>query len=183
QVASPSDDAVGESAGGAGGSRTPDLLNAIQALSQLSYSPSGSPRTESGASYRPPPAVAREGLRPPSDRATGPASPSEPPPLCSPGRAMVCSAARRPEWRNRYTQGPQKAPALDGRVGSSPTSGTKRIGWPFPGGRRGRPGADPGRVLRPARRRAPEGARIAPARARRSMAIGNDHRPNRMGAP
>src|SRR5215472_10792125 len=30
-----------ESFGGARGSRTPDLLNAIQALSQLSYGPSG----------------------------------------------------------------------------------------------------------------------------------------------
>ena len=30
---------TGRSAGGAKGSRTPDLLNAIQALSQLSYGP------------------------------------------------------------------------------------------------------------------------------------------------
>ncbi len=30
----------------------------------------------------------------------------------------------RPEWRNWHTQGPQKAPAQSGRVGSNPTSGT-----------------------------------------------------------
>ena len=36
------------SRGGAGGSRTPDLLNAIQALSQLSYSPDGSRKLSPG---------------------------------------------------------------------------------------------------------------------------------------
>ena len=43
--------------GGAKGGRTPDLLNAIQALSQLSYGPTGGPRRPSlgdarGGSYR-----------------------------------------------------------------------------------------------------------------------------------
>ncbi len=36
------------SRGGAGGNRTPDLLNAIQALSQLSYSPDGSRKLSPG---------------------------------------------------------------------------------------------------------------------------------------
>ncbi len=39
-------------------------------------------------------------------------------------RGVVSSRRFWPEWRNWYTQGPQKAPALDGRVGSNPTSGT-----------------------------------------------------------
>ena len=34
---------------GAEGSRTPDLLNAIQALSQLSYGPNALPRCDEGA--------------------------------------------------------------------------------------------------------------------------------------
>ena len=103
--------------GGAEGDRTPDLVNAIHALSQLSYSPTGR------GSYpeRPVPqdrGCAR-GLRAVRYRASG--VPRSEPQASEEAVGMLRPA---PEWRNRQTQGTQNPPARKGRVGSTPTSGT-----------------------------------------------------------
>src|SRR4029453_6855938 len=110
--------------GGAEGSRTPDLLNAIQALSQLSYSPDGRAKLSpaSGAVKREPRRVRADTLE----------------------RAVVVGMFARPragvaEW---HTQGTQNAPVLEA-VGvrappPAPTSGTRlgevvaRIGYDRP---------------------------------------------------
>ncbi len=99
----PSD--ASEKFGGAGGDRTPDPQTASLMLSQLSYSPTARNLLVGSAAVKDAAACVLFAAR---------------------GRPRGVVSSRRfwPEWRNWYTQGPQKAPALDGRVGSNPTSGT-----------------------------------------------------------
>ena len=92
------------SRGGAGGSRTPDLLNAIQALSQLSYSPDGSRKLSPGSW------TVKSVSRRVAQRVRQRAGFAQP--RWWQLRLMVCSPARPPEWRNWHTQGTQNAPVL-----------------------------------------------------------------------
>ncbi len=100
---------VADRAGGAEGSRTPDLVNAIHALSQLSYSPTGRGGYPAGFAAQEPTRGFASGEA--SEEAVGMLRPA-------------------PEWRNRQTQGTQNPPARKGRVGSTPTSGTGRLRAP-----------------------------------------------------
>jgi hypothetical protein len=77
--------------GGAGGNRTPDLLNAIQALSQLSYSPDGRGKLSPGPGH---------------------VKASRAHDAWWQGRLMVCSAAPLAGVAEWHTQGTQNAPAL-----------------------------------------------------------------------
>ncbi len=79
--------------GGAGGNRTRDLLNAIQALSQLSYGPTRA-RILTGWGVT---------VKAENDALGGHGGPVE--------AISVVSCSRGPEWRNWYTQGTQNPPA------------------------------------------------------------------------
>ena len=94
--------------GGAGGNRTRDLLNAIQALSQLSYGPTGG-RILTGRAG----AVKADFVR--LDL-----------PVAAHRSHLRGILPPPPEWRNWYTQGTQNPPAREGRAGSTPASGTTR---------------------------------------------------------
>ncbi len=86
--------------GGAGGNRTRDLLNAIQALSQLSYGPTGA-RTLT--TWLEPVKARGDPLEVRS------AIPGRAWRRIRPWPAVVCCRAP-PEWRNWYTQGTQNPP-------------------------------------------------------------------------
>ena len=109
--------------GGAEGGRTPDLVNAIHALSQLSYSPTESAEATAGA--EPCQSAALLGSRASSRPlrtifSVGSAWYDRRPFSQSRGRASGPSrspASRErlihpPEWRNWYTQGTQNPPAV-----------------------------------------------------------------------